>query len=225
MARARLLAALLPLLGALALPRARAEPEGIVPGPRREPVDRTRLDVAHLPPEAATPARPLYAHGWFAEAQLGARSFVGDARAASLAGPRFAIDLGYEPTRWLAVLVELDTSLHATRGPTPPAHTSFELLSAALGVLLTAPLGAQAALFAVGVAGVAWSSADVLRARGFRDADNLGPSYGGDVGFAWHLHARHHAVGLTSGARMLPSLARGSYTLGVHGAAFVRYVF
>ncbi|MET0343458.1 MAG: hypothetical protein ABW252_20775 [Polyangiales bacterium] len=217
----------LALLALLMLPTslARAEPEGIAPGVQREPVDTTRLDVARLPPEAAKPARTLYAAGWFAEAQLGARAFVGDVRAVSRAGPRFAIDVGHQPTRWLALLIELDASMHNTRGPTPPANSSYELLGAALGVRLTAPLGAQAALWATGLAGVAWTSADVLRARGFRDADNVRPAYGGDLGFDWHVHARHHALGVISGARAYPSLARDGYALGLHGAVHLRYVF
>jgi hypothetical protein len=194
-------------------------------GPLAEPVDRTRLDVARLPPEAATITRDDYDRGVFLEAQLGALTYVGDARAVSRAGPRLAVTLGYELTRWLALVLALDASMHMTKNRPPPSHTSFELLGASLGVRLTVPIDVQHAIWAAGLAGVAWSSGDVLRGLGFEDAFKPGVSYGGELGYDYHLRSRHHSVGVLGGAKLLPTLADDAFTLAAYGAGYLRYVF
>lgn len=204
--------------------------DGLVPGgPGDEPIDRTRLDVERLPLEPARArelTRDLYDRGWFVEAQLGGLTFAGDARELSRPGPRFAIAFGYELTRWLAVLIEAEASMHATHNRPPPRRTSYELLGGAAGVRLTVPIDARFALFGQGLFGLVWSSADVLRTLGLPDAGRLGLGYGGELGFDWHMPARHHSLGLLGGARMLPSLARdGGYTVGAYGACTLHYVF
>lgn len=211
---------------AQAAPRVQAAPEDLsADGPHTEQVDRTRLDVARLPPEAATITRDDYAEGLFLEAQLGALTYAGDARAVSRAGPRLAVTLGYELTRWLALVLSLDASMHMTKNRPPPSHTSFELLGAAFGVRLTVPIDAQHALWAAGLTGVAWSSGDVLRGLGFADAFKPGISYGGELGYDYHLRARHHSLGVLGGAKGLPTLADDTFTLAAYGAGYLRYVF
>jgi hypothetical protein len=194
-------------------------------GPGREPVDRTRLDVAHLPPEAATISRDLYDEGLFLEGQLGVSTFGGDAREVSRAGPRLAIALGYELTRWFSLLLAIDGSMHQTRNRPPPAHTSFELVSAVVAARFSVPFRARYALWAEGLAGVSWSSGDVLRALGFADAFKPGLAYGGELGFDWHMRSRHHSLGVLGGARLLPNLARDDLSLSGYGSAYLRYVF
>jgi len=194
-------------------------------GPGKEPVDSTRLDVPRLPPEAATVTRELYDQGLFLEAQLGGSTFIGDARKVSHAGPRFGITLGYELTRWLALVLAIDASLHQTNNRPPPAHTSYELLGGLGGARLSLPIDERFALWAEGLFGVVWSSGDVLRALEFRDAFKVGIAYGGELGFDWHMRARHHSLGLLGGARMLPSLARDDFTLAAYGSGYLRYVF
>ena len=219
----------LTLLSTLLLaPRVRAD-EGaneLSPGgPGREPVDTTRLDVARLPPEAATITRDLYDQGLFLEAQLGGATFAGDARAVSRSGPRLSIAIGYELARWFALLLAVDGSLHGTDNRPPPAHTSYELAGAVIGARFSLPIDHRFALFATGLAGVSWSSGDVLRALGFRDAHEPGLAYGGELGFDWHMRARHHSLGLLGGARLLPNLARDDFSLLTYGSAYLRYVF
>ena len=224
------------LVAALSLaPRASAQPgppdpaaTDVAPGGTPEPVDRTRLDVERLPPEAARAvgiSRDMYDHGLFVEGQLGGQAFAGDLRRVSRAGPRFAIALGYELTRWLAIVVQAEGSLHQTSNRPPPSHTSYELLGGAAGVRFMVPLDARFALSLAGLASLSWSSRDILRALGFDDAGRLGLGYGGELGLDYHLPARHHAIGLLGGARALPSFARDGYTVGAYGAATLRYVF
>lgn len=214
------------LLGASAVNAEPSASQELAPGEKlMEAPDPTRLDVARLPPEAAVITRALYAHGWFLEAQIGALAPVGDAAKVSTAGPRLAVAGGYELLSWLSALIQLEGSIHRTDNRPPPAATTYELVGAALGVRLTAPLGPRAALWCGGLAGLSWSSADVLRAMGFRDAFKIGPNYGGELGFDWHVRARHHSLGVLAGARMFPTLARTEFTLGVYGSAYLRYVF
>lgn len=224
----RCLGALVLLALLLAAPSVQADDyaSGLEPGgPGTEAVDRTRLDVPRLPPEAAQIERSMYDQGWFLEAQLGATTFAGDARAVSQAGPRLAIALGYELTHWFSLLLTVDGSLHQTRNRPPPARTSYELLSSTLGARFALPIDARFALFVEGQCGVAWSSGDVLRALGFSEAYEPGLAYGGALGFDWHMRARHHSLGLLGGARVLPAHARDDFTLAAYGTAYLRYVF
>ncbi len=214
------------VLGLACAARAQDAPADLPPsGPGPEPVDTTRLDVARLPPEAATITRDMYAQGLFLEAQLGALALAGAARAVSRAGPRFGVVLGYELTRWFALLLEIDASMHQTRNRPPPSQTSYELLGGSLGARFSVPMGARFALWAAGLAGVAWSTADVLRALGYLDAFKPGVAYGGELGFDWHMKSRHHSLGLLGGARHLTTLSRDQPTVGAYGALYLRYVF
>lgn len=210
----------------LASARAEAGATDLTPGGSgTEAVDTTRLDVQHLPPEAATVTRSMYDRGLFLEAHLGGATFAGDARTVSHAGPRFAVALGYELTRWVAVLVEAEGSIHQTHNRPPPNHTAYQLAGAVAGARFSVPIDARFALWAAGLAGFVWSSGDVMHALGFRHADRVGLNYGGELGFDWHLRSRHHSVGLLGGARQLPSLQRDGFTVIAYGAAYLRYVF
>jgi hypothetical protein len=119
----------------------------------------------------------------------------------------------------------IEGSSHRTDNRPPPRATAYELLGAAAGLRLTAPVNAKIALWIDGLVGVNWSSGDVLRALGFRDAFKLGVNYGGELGFDWHVRARHHSIGLLGGARVYPSLARNDVTVGGYGSLYLRYVF
>ncbi|MEY4509291.1 MAG: hypothetical protein RLZZ450_1413, partial [Pseudomonadota bacterium] len=199
---------------------------GLPPGgPGREPIDTTRLDVDRLPNDVAPVTRDLYDRGLFLEAHLGGLTFAGDARKVSRAGPRLAIALGYELTRWFAVLGQVEGSLHQTDNRTPPARTAYQLAGAVGGIRFSVPINASYALWVSGLVGCVWSSGDVLRALDFRDAFKLSLNYGGELGFDWHLRARHHSLGLLAGARHLPSLERDGFTVGAYGAGYLRYVF
>src|SRR5262245_4225488 len=84
------------LFGARSAAAQDAPPDEVQAGEvRTEQVDSTRLDVSRLPPEAIEVTRDLYAHGFFAEAQLGAQGFLGDLGDVSKPGPRLALDFGY----------------------------------------------------------------------------------------------------------------------------------
>ena len=190
-----------------------------------QPVDRTRLDVSRLPVEATAVTRAMYHRGWLVEAQLGALTYVGDARQVSSAGPRLAIALGYELTQWLLLLVQVEGSMHQTSNRPPPSHTAYQLVGSAVGARFSIPIDARFAVSAAALCGLVSSSGDVLRALDFKNAFKPGLSYGGELGFDYHLRARHHSLGLLAGVRHLPSLERDGLTLAAYGSAYLRYVF
>jgi hypothetical protein len=214
------------LVGLLAAQGAHAQPDDAQPGQviREEP-DPTRLDVSRLPPEVAEITRELYAQGFFVEAQLGAQGFVGDLGAVAAPGPRLAVDFGYELATWISLFAGLEATLHVTKNNAPPSRTAFEMAGALAGLKLSIPFNARSALWLSGVAGLGFTGGDVLKALGFRDAIGALPSYGGELGFDYHVRSRHHSLGLLGGGRLLPALARDGQSLAVYGSLYLRYVF
>lgn len=192
--------------------------------------DPTRLDVERLPPEAIEVTRDMYARGGFLEAHFGARWFVGSAGSLGSvagAGPLLRVGGGYQFTRWFMAQFVFQASLHGTDAPRPPAAEIFEIYDALLSVRIQANLSARAALFLDAEVGLSWTTADVLRTYGLRDADRAGLSAGGQVGFDWHMRNRHNSMGIAGGAHVYPNLvgAQGGVALGIHTTAYMRYVF
>jgi len=197
-------------------------------GPRTEEPDATRLDAERLPPEAIEVTRELYAHGLYVESRLGARGFLGDLGRVARPGPYFALDVGYELFSWLSLGARAEASIHRTDGPRPPRPRSFQFVGFLAELRININVGARAALFLAGEGGLAFVTSDDLQVYGFRDAQDVGLTYGGEAGFDWHMKNRHNSLGLAGGARLTPNLAAnsGSSTaLAVHGAAYFRYVF
>lgn len=212
---------------------AAAQPSSTEPaeeGPRIAPEepDPTRLDVERLPPEAIRVTRDLYAHGFFVEAQLGGLGFVNGIGEVVDAGPWAAISFGYELLDWLHVYVSAEGSMHNTSAPPPPARTAFELLGASASVRLQANFTEAFAMWLAPQLGVVVATTDILDVYGFQDASTVGIAYGGELGLDWHFRARHHSIGLLGGVRHYPSLegiVGDAPALGIHGSAYLRYVF
>lgn len=223
--RARVLAHLAVLL-ALSATHAAAQAEDDVVA--TEEPDATRLDVERLPPEAIRVTRELYAHGFFVEAQLGAIGFVNGIGDYVNVGPWASVGVGYELLDWLHVLVSAEGSMHTTSAPAPPASTAFELVGGAATLRLQANVTEAFALWLSAQVGVLVATTDILGLYGFQSASTVGVSYGGQLGIDWHFRARHHSIGLLGGLRHYPSLEAdggSSPALGIHGSAYLRYVF
>ena len=193
-----------------------------------EEPDLTRLDVERLPPEAIPISRDLYAHGFFVEAQIGAMGFVGGIGDLVSVGPWAVISAGYELFDWLMVLLSAEGSMHNTEAPPPPAQTAFEIVGGSASLRVQANFTEAFAIWLSGQFALMVATTDILDLYGFPDASTIGIAYGGDLGIDWHLRARHHSIGLLGGVRHYPSLegAGGeSPALGIHGSAYMRYVF
>lgn len=201
--------------------------EGATPGGETEAVDATRLDVERLPPEAIALDRDMYAHGFFLEASLSGRGFIGGVGRVLRGGPALSVAMGFELARWFYVYLGWDGSLHATDAPAPPARSVVEVMDAVGGFRFQINASSRAAVFLGGRAGIVWVPADVLRAYGYTDYDEVGLVAGGDLGFDWHFRTRHHSFGIKAGADVMPSLRapQGDIAIAVHGELYLRYVF
>ena len=213
---------------ALIASSASAQADGEAAPITTEEPDPTRLDVERLPPEAIEVSRDLYAHGFFVETTLGARGFVNGIGDLVDPGPWATIAVGYELFDWLHVLIAAEGSMHNTNAPPPPASTAFELLGGSASLRLQANLTEAFAIWLSGQFAVLIATTDILTLYGFQDSTTVGISYGGEAGIDWHFRSRHHSLGLLGGVRHFPSLEReggSSPALGVHGTAYLRYVF
>ena len=193
-----------------------------------EEPDPTRLDVERLPPEAIRVTRDLYAHGFFVEAQLGGLGFVNGIGDIVDGGPWAVLSFGYEILDWLHVLVSAEGSMHNTSAPPPPARQAFAILGGSASLRLQGNFTEAFAMWLSAQFAVLAAMTDVLSLYGYQDAADMGIAYGGEVGADWHFRARHHSIGLVAGVRHYPSLESvlgDGPALGIHGSAYLRYVF
>ena len=196
--------------------------------PTVEEPDQTRLDVERLPPEAIQVTRALYAHGFFVEGTMGARGFINALGDLISVGPFAAVQLGYELFDWLHVLLGVEGSMHQTAAPPPPSRTAFELVGGTAALRLQGNFTPEFAMWLSGQVGLLIATTDILSLYGFQDAGSVGINYGGELGLDWHLRARHHSIGVSGGARLYPSLESpfaSTPAIGLHGGAYLRYVF
>lgn len=210
----------------LAQDSARSDVDASRTGSQEEP-DRTRLDVERLPPEAIPITRSLYAHGLYVEGYIGGRGFVGGVGRVSTPGPMLGVRVGYEVLDWLWIGALAEASMHQTAAPAPPGRQVFELMGAMADVRLQVNPTAELALWLAGQVGFLVATTDILALYGQPNASSVGLAYGGELGVDVHFHARHLSLGLVGGTRMSPALdgPTGELAIGIHGAAYVRYVF
>jgi hypothetical protein len=191
-----------------------------------EEPDATRLDVERLPPEAIHITRDLYAHGFYLEASLGARGFIGGIGRVSDPGFWLSLRFGYELLDWLWVGIWAEASIHETHAPTPPFRSVFELLGAGGEVKLQINPTAELAVWASGAVGIIVATTDVPALYGIQNASSVGIAYGGEIGIEGHFHSRHTSIGALGGVRLAPSLdGFGDTAIGVYGGPYLRYVF
>lgn len=211
------------LLGA-ALPAApAAAQEGSTEAP-----DPTRLDVERLPPEAIAITRDMFASGLYVEAHLGSRGFAGAVGSLASAGLYTHVGLGYELAQWLMLGASAELSMHSLHALPPPSEGNFQLLDAMAEARLQWPITVRFALWLAGQGGISWMRGNLLAVHGYPDANSVSLAYGGTLGFDWHLLSRHHSLGILGGARLYPGLQRaidGARSYGIHGSAYLKYVF
>jgi hypothetical protein len=193
---------------------------------QQEEADATRLDVERLPPEVIPVTRDMFHVGFYLHSDLGGQGFAGGAGRISRPGPRARVGFGYEFLPWLSLGSQLACSFHSTSAQAPPAPTAFQFYSLTVQAKAQLLLGVRAALWLAADGGIGWASGDFLQAWGLRDAGDIGPMYGGQLGFDYHLMNAHHSLGLLAGTHRVPNLdAFGDKALAVYGAAYLKYVF
>jgi hypothetical protein len=195
--------------------------------PAAEPKDPTRLDVERLPPEAITLDRSMFARGFYLEARVGGRGFVGGLAPLVAPGLSTRVTGGYELLDYVALGAAFELSLHETDAPAPPARTSLQMISAAAELRLRLPLHVRFALQLDGEIGVLTILGNALESYGLPDAHRLGLAYGAGLGFDWHLSSPHHSLGLMLHGRGAPNLddPASDPTFAIGASVYLRYVF
>lgn len=192
-----------------------------------EPLDKTRLDVERLPPEALPLSRDMYDVGFHVRAELGVQGFAYGIGRLSTLGPVAHIALGYEFTSWFLLAADFGLGMHGTDAPPPPAATAFQTYTALLQARFTLPLSLRSALWLSLDGGGALVSGNFFEAYGFERADSLGFAYGGGLGFDWHFLNPHHSIGLKAASHLYPNLIARNHeqSVAIEGAAYLKYVF
>lgn len=187
-------------------------------------------DVSTPPAAPEAPPPPPRKHGFVVETTIGAMGQLGAMRHVSPTLPWFRAAFGWEPAEWVMLLAQGDVAFgntsHANPPPDPRGFTLYGF-SGALRFQL-APSD-RIGLFVQGEAGVTSVSNDVLRTYGFRDSNELGPYFGGLVGFEWYQISPHMALVVHAGARSYGNIldrAIGSETaLAWLGSGGLKYTF
>ncbi len=211
----------------LAAPAAAQEESSGSDAPASEGPDVTRLDVERLPVEAIEITRDLYSHGLFVEGWVGGRWFQGGVGRFSVPGLYANVGIGLEIFDFLMIRVAGEASIHRTRAPPPPSPTVFEMLGAYGELRIQLNFHSRFAMWVGGEGGIFVVTSDVLNSYGFDQSQDISLMFGGSGGFDWHLLNRHYSMGVVGGARLYPNLNSfdGETAIGIHTAAYLRYVF
>jgi len=203
-----------------------ARPTGALALPP-EPLDKTRLDVERLPPEALPLDRDKYHVGWHVRAELGGQGFAGGIGRIAAAGPVAHVALGYELTHWFLLALDFGLGMHQSDAPPPPAASTFQTYTALAQARFSLPFSARSALWLSLDGGAGMASSDYLQSWGFTRAGKLGLVYGGALGFDWHFSNPHHSVGLKAAGHLYPNLVASNdeRSVAIEGAAYLKYVF
>jgi hypothetical protein len=148
------------------------------------------------------PPPPPRDYGFVVETSVGALTHLGDMKHVSPTSPWFRAMFGWEPLRWLMVAASADVAFGSTRyANPPPGPRGFVLFGFSAGPRFTLEPTDWLGLFLQGEIGIAEVSEDVLGTYGFDDADQLGPYFGGMLGFEWFQVNPHYAIVGSGGVR------------------------
>ncbi len=174
-------------------------------------------------PVSPYPDATKFARGIYSEAEVGAVMFVGEARTPMGTGAAVGARVGYDLFRWAAVQVHTFGSSHVTHFPRmPQSGQLLQLYQGTVELKLTARFG-QIAAAAMGGAGMARLSTNLLGTAGLTDPDvrNL-PVLLGGLTVDYHTLSRHFSFGLGGNFAKYQRL----FTTGaVAVTAFARYTF
>lgn len=189
----------------------------------------TRQDSADVSYEEAPKPEPRR-QGVVVEGGVGALGHVGTMRTVSPVAPRFFLQVGYEPLRWLMFFGETDITVGNTNyAQPPPEPRAYVLYGFGAGVRFTVTPGDRVGIFAQGSLGTSRVSSDVLDAYGYEAADTFNAYLGGLLGAELYPVNPHYALCVSGGVRAYPDgfeRERSSQLpLAWLGSAALRYTF
>jgi hypothetical protein len=175
-------------------------------------------------PAPAFPDPAKFAHGIYADGEIGAVTPLGKAGDKVSPGIAIGARMGWDIFRWVAVQAHVLGSTHEASFDNMPQSGQLLQLYQMLGELKLTYTFRRLSLYASGGAGLVKQSSNLLATAGLlRDASTLyDVSYGGGGGFDWHTLNRHFSVGLYGGFYLLSNI-RSSGTLPI--TTYLRYTF
>lgn len=166
-------------------------------------------------------ARPA-SRGYYAEAGIGAKGFVGDKATYTEVGPSLTLRTGYDLFPWLSLGVRLGASSHEAAVPPPPEGEYFQLYSAAADMRLQYQYGRVGFFLDGGIGATRISSNVLAKVAVLGPTENVTLSFGGGAGIEYQLVNRHYALGIGGQWTILPDFDSLAY---VGGRAFLRYTY
>lgn len=226
---------------ATAVPAGPAAPAAPAPSPSAAPISATAIDLekdtqsaalSDVPgPPAEAPPPPPYKKSVVIDASLGALVFLGRFGETAPPAPWIRAQVGYEIFQWLMVFGEGELGFSDTSGTqAPPRTRAFPLFGFGGGARFTARFTERFGAFVQGSIGAL--KADIRRRSleiiGYRDAEDLGVTFGGRLGVEWYQMNRHFALGANAGLRNATGFARvgsSDTPLAFDAGASIRYAF
>lgn len=210
---ARQLASFLGLLALVSPLQAAAEEPAVAAAPAPPGVTDASLEawLAQDPADADTspvaadleaPPLPPRHHGLVIEGSVGALGHLGDMKHISPTAPWFRLQVGYEVFDWLMVFGQGDVAIANTGyAHRPPDKRGYALFGFGVGPRFSWQPSRSFGIYLQGEGGLASANEDVLSTYGYRNAAQLRPYVGGNVGLEWFQINPHYALAAYGGVR------------------------
>lgn len=164
--------------------------------------DPAEADTSPLTAELEAPPPPPRRHGLVIEGSVGALGHLGDMKHISPAAPWFRLQVGYEVFDWLMLFGQGDVAIANTGyAHRPPDKRGYALFGFGLGPRLSWQPHRSFGIYLQGEGGLASVNEDVLSTYGYRDAAQLRPYVGGNLGLEWFQINPHYALAAYGGVR------------------------
>jgi hypothetical protein len=187
-------------------------------------------DVSAAPDAPEAPPPPPRRHGFVVESSVGVLGHLGALRHVSPTEPFTRVAFGFEPTKWLMLLVQGDAAFGSTEyANPPPAPRGFAILGASGALRLGVQPFTSVGFFVQGEIGAAGVTEDALLVYGFTDSDSIAPYFGGMAGIEWYQVSPHLALALNGGIRsygeLLSRQAGDGSVLAWNSSLGLKYTF
>lgn len=153
-----------------------------------------RAQVVTEPAPPPFPDPKKFARGFFAQGELGAFIFVGEAGRYAGPGPAFGVRMGYDILRWLAVQAHVLGSSSEATLPPPRVGQSFQTLIYAGEARFSLQLR-RFQLFAQAGAGLAQMTNNALDVVGLTSPNLTSLAVLAGLGLDFHTLNRHFSLG------------------------------
>jgi hypothetical protein len=181
-------------------------------------------------PAPPFPDPAKFAHGLYADGEVGAVTFIGKAGDKLGTGVALGARLGYDVFRFVSIQLHALGSTHQGSFPNLPQNDQLLQVYAGTAEMKLTWTFRQLSIFGYGGFGIARMSSNLLASAGLMGPPAQNPAavslystvIGGGGGFDWHTLNRHFSLGLNVGYLQLADVT-ASGTLAT--TVYLRYTF